>query len=162
MIKAILAVDEKGGVSKDGSMPWPHNSKDLKWFKDNTKGQLIIMGKSTWIDEKMHNPLPNRINVLVTNQNPINFPGADVYIKGNLIEKIKEIDKKYPNKVKWVIGGSNIVNQLFEIINEFYLTRIYGNYNCDTFLNLDNIFNEMKKIKNIEVDNTCHFEIWSR
>ena len=33
MFKAIMAVDDKGGISKDGSMPWPKNSSDLKWFK---------------------------------------------------------------------------------------------------------------------------------
>ena len=33
MIKAIMAVDDKGGISKDNSMPWPKNSNDLNWFK---------------------------------------------------------------------------------------------------------------------------------
>ena len=33
MIKAIMAVDDKGGISKGKSMPWPKNSKDLQWFK---------------------------------------------------------------------------------------------------------------------------------
>jgi dihydrofolate reductase len=33
MIKAILACDESGGVSKNGTIPWPKNLKDLKWFK---------------------------------------------------------------------------------------------------------------------------------
>ena len=37
MIKAILACDDLGGVSKAGTMPWPKNSKDLKWFKKNTE-----------------------------------------------------------------------------------------------------------------------------
>ena len=36
MLKAIMAVDDEGGVSKSGKMPWPKNSKDLKWFKKNT------------------------------------------------------------------------------------------------------------------------------
>ena len=30
MIKAILACDDYGGVSKKGTLPWPHNSTDLK------------------------------------------------------------------------------------------------------------------------------------
>ena len=33
MIKAIMATDDKGGVSKGKSMPWPKNSNDLLWFK---------------------------------------------------------------------------------------------------------------------------------
>ena len=36
MIKAILACDAEGGVGKNNTLPWPKNSRDLKWFKDNT------------------------------------------------------------------------------------------------------------------------------
>ena len=42
MIKAIMAVDEKGGISKGKSMPWPKNSIDLKWFKENTINNLKL------------------------------------------------------------------------------------------------------------------------
>jgi len=47
MIKAILACDDVGGVSKAGTIPWPKNSKDLKWFKDNTVGNIVVMGSTT-------------------------------------------------------------------------------------------------------------------
>ena len=68
MLKAIMAVDEEGGISKSGSMPWPKNSSDLKWFKNNTFNQLVMMGRLTWVDPKMPTPLHNRINVLITNK----------------------------------------------------------------------------------------------
>ena len=45
-----MAVDDNGGVSKNGSMPWPRNSRDLEWFKKNTKSNIIIMGRITWVD----------------------------------------------------------------------------------------------------------------
>ena len=91
MIKAILAVDDKGGVSKKRSMPWPHNQKDLNWFKKNTINQVVIMGRTTWDDLKEKKPLSSRINVLVTSQESKKFPGADIYIKGDLEECIKNI-----------------------------------------------------------------------
>ena len=34
MIRAILACDNSWGIGKDGDLPWPHNSADLKWFKN--------------------------------------------------------------------------------------------------------------------------------
>ena len=80
MLKAIMAVDNDGGVSKSGSIPWPKNSSDLKWFKKNTLNQVVILGRSTWIDPKMSTPLPDRINVLVTSKSPSFFPGAHHYI----------------------------------------------------------------------------------
>ena len=60
MIKAILAVDEKGGVSKHGSMPWPKNLLDMKWFVENTKNQIVVMGRKTW-DSLPIKPLPIKI-----------------------------------------------------------------------------------------------------
>ena len=162
MIKAILAVDDDGGVSKNGSMPWPRNSKDLERFKKNTQNNIVIMGRITWIDPKMPTPLPDRINVLITSQSPEIYSGADIYINSNLTESIKKIDSKYVNKICWIIGGPNIINQLFPIIEEFYLTRIYGNYHCDTFLDLSIIEKEMKLKSQVNTDNTCHFEIWNK
>ena len=65
MIKAILACDEDWGIGKDGDMPWPHNPADLKWFKENTTGGVVVMGKSTW-DGLPFKPLPKRENIIVT------------------------------------------------------------------------------------------------
>ena len=53
MIKAIMAADDEGGISKGSSMPWPKNSNDLKWFKKNTENQIVVMGSKTWEDPFM-------------------------------------------------------------------------------------------------------------
>ena len=162
MIKAILAADDNGGVGKNGSMPWPRNAKDMEWFKKNTENQIIIMGKTTWIDPNMPTPLLNRVNVLVTNQDSRKYPGADIYIKGDLIDSLKKINIDYPTKIKWIIGGPKIVDQIFPLIQEFYLTRIYGNFFCDTHLDLNKIRKNMTISDKIKTDENCHFEIWSR
>ena len=85
MIKAIMAVDDKGGISKGSSMPWPKNSNDLKWFKKNTENQIVVMGSKTWEDPFMPAPLANRINILVTSKDFSLYPGADHYINGCLL-----------------------------------------------------------------------------
>ena len=162
MLKAIMAVDDVGGVSKSGSMPWPKNSNDLKWFKQNTINGLVIMGRLTWIDPMIPKPLKNRVNILITNKSPILYPGADKYISGDIISELTEISKEYQLLTKWIIGGPNIVNQLFNLVEEFYLTRIYGNYNCDTKLDIKNIETKMTLYKKIKNDDTCHFEIWKK
>ena len=43
MIKAILACDNEGGVSKNGTIPWPKNKKDLGWFKKNTTNNVVAV-----------------------------------------------------------------------------------------------------------------------
>jgi dihydrofolate reductase len=162
MIRAIMATDDNGGVSKNGSMPWPKNSSDLKWFKKNTLNSVVIMGRLTWIDPFMPTPLKGRINVLVTNQNEKNYSGVDEYIFGNLIDNVLELSNRYTNKDIYIIGGPKVLNQLFELIEEFYLTRIYGDFKCDKNIDLQKIQESMAMIKKIENDQTCHFEIWKK
>ncbi len=162
MIKAIMAVDEKGGISKGQSMPWPKNSIDLKWFKENTINNIVVMGRKTWEDPFMPTPLKSRINVLITNKNKELFEGADYYLSGNVNNEIKNIQSEHINKDIFIIGGSEIINLTFNLIEQFYLTRIYGNYNCEKFINVSLIENNLNMIKKIDGDSTCHFEIWEK
>ena len=162
MIKAIMAVDEKGGISRGQSMPWPKNSIDLKWFKENTLNNIVVMGRKTWEDPFMPTPLKSRINVLITNKNKDLIEGADFYFNGNVNDEIQNIQSEYTDKDIFIIGGSEIINLTFSLIEQFYLTRIYGNYNCEKFINISLIENNMKMIKKINGDSSCHFEIWER
>jgi len=162
MIKAIMAVDEKGGISKGGSMPWPKNSHDLQWFKKNTLNQVVVMGSKTWEDPFMPSPLKHRLNILFTNKDNSCYPGADEYFKGNISKEILKLQTKYLDKDIFIIGGSDIIKQSFELFKELYLTRIYGNYNCDKFIDINKIKNTMNLIEKIDCDETCHFEIWRK
>ena len=162
MIKAIMAIDEKGGISKGLSMPWPKNSLDLKWFKTNTLNNIVVMGRKTWEDPFMPTPLKSRINVIISNKKSSLFPGADHCISGDIIEEVKNIKRKYKNKDTFIIGGSEIINLTISIIEEFYLTRIYGNYECEKFVDISMIEKNMKMKKKINGDASCHFEIWKK
>ena len=162
MIKAIMAVDENGGISKGQSMPWPKNSIDLKWFKENTINNIVVMGRKTWEDPFMPTPLKSRINVLITNKNKELIEGADYYLSGNVNNEIQNIQSEYINKDIFIIGGSEIINLTFNLIEQFYLTRIYGNYNCEKFIDVSLIENNLNMTKKIDGDATCHFEIWEK
>ena len=162
MIKAIMAVDDNGGISKGLSMPWPKNSKDLQWFKKNTLNQVIVMGSKTWEDPFMSTPLKDRENILITTKDNSFYPGANAYIKGNIVDEILNLEKQYLNKDIYIIGGPEIIKQTFDLFKEFYLTRIYGNFKCDKFIDINRISNTMRLIKKIDCDNTCHFEIWRK
>ena len=162
MIRAIMAADDKGGVSKNGSMPWPKNSSDLQWFKKHTLNNVVIMGRLTWIDPFLLSSLKNRVNVLATNQSHNTYLGVDEFISGDLIANVKDLSKKYKEKDIYIIGGPKILDQLFESIEEFYLTRIYGNFECDKSIDFEKITQSMTINEKIENDETCHFEIWKR
>mgnify|MGYP003323142260 CR=1 FL=1 len=94
MIKAILACDEDWGIGKDGNLPWPHNPEDLKWFKKNTLNQVVVMGSKTWNDPFMPTPLKHRENILITSKDNSNYPGANKYLKGDIVNEILNLDKQ--------------------------------------------------------------------
>jgi len=146
MIRAILACDDDWGIGKDGGLPWPHNTADLKWFKENTIGGVVAMGKATW-DSLPNKPLPNRNNIVVTscappiiqtssNQSDYNGGGYN-YMKFNTA-KTELINMDRLQDV-WIIGGAQLVSGLLSIIDEIWLSRIAGVYNCDVFLPRDMI-----------------------
>ena len=155
-----MACDNGGGVSKDGTIPWPKNTKDLGWFKKNTINNVVVMGSKTWTDPLMPWPLPNRVNILATTREK-EFPGADKYICGDLNKKLKNLKKEYDNTTIGVLGGPNIIEQTIQSIEEFYLSRIPGKYNCDGFLSLDNIETLFTKIW-FEKHDSVEFQIWKK
>jgi len=163
MINAILAVDDKGGIGKDGMLPWPKNQEDLAYFKRMTDGKTVIMGSATWQSKGMPKPLPNRRNVVVT-LNPEKHPGADDYIprKGmSISDSINSLKDWRDVEPLFIIGGARLITEVLLMIDRFYLTRIPGDYDCDTFLPIDRIENEFHKTV-VAKGHEATFETWYR
>lgn len=134
MIKSIFAVDHWGGMGFNGSLPWPHHSEDMAYFKEQTEGGIVIMGRRTWDDPKMPKPLPGRKTYVVTNR-PI-F-GHDVRtIKGDLIESIKTLRDNNPNKTIWIVGGAEILMATKDLVDEVHITHFKGQFRADTKIDL--------------------------
>lgn len=144
MIKAIFACDLKGGIGNNGTLPWPHISEDFKWFKENTTGQTVVMGRNTWDDPKMPKPLPNRTNYVITTRK-IDVPGVRI-INGDYAKKLQEMDKVYPNQTIWVIGGQEVLETVRPIVDEIYLTWVRGNYRVDRCIQMHNFLHGFRAL----------------
>lgn len=136
-MKAILAVDNHGGIGKDNGLPWSTISTDLKRFKDLTLNQIVIMGRNTWESKDMPKPLPNRTNLVVTSQDIQLPPG---------VLKITDIRYFDHFSMGWIIGGAALFNSLLPKITEIHLTRVPNNYHCDTFIDIDTVNNDFEMI----------------
>lgn len=73
-VNAILACDTEHGIGKNGGLPWPHNPADMKWFADNTRDGVVVMGRKTW-DSLGNMRLKGRVNVVLS--------GDVASVKGN-------------------------------------------------------------------------------
>jgi len=137
-IYIIVAADENNGIGKNGKMPW--NLKDeLRHFQEVTtktvdpdKQNMVIMGRTTWISiPSKHRPLKNRKNVVLTRDADFEADGA--LVSPSLEEALFLADQTVENI--FIIGGASIYKQVIEknIVDGIYLTRIYEEYECDTF-----------------------------
>lgn len=164
MINAIMAMDNAGGVGKNGTLPWPHIKRDFQWFKNNTQGHVVVMGSKTWHDPDMPKPMPNRVNVVITTK-PELCPEADEFITGDIRQGILDLEAKYPGLKIWVIGGVRVIHEIQDLLDNFYLSIVPGVYECDRFLEYEAIFSDDDLNFGItyrEQHDDVVFEIWSR
>lgn len=134
MIKAIFAVDHWGGMGLKGSLPWPHHREDMQYFKEQTEGHIVVMGRRTWDDPKMPKPLPNRTTYVATNT-PI-FGNGVRTIKGDLKEAVRKLEQSNPNKIIWIVGGPQILMDTRDLVDEIHLTHFTGQYKTDVQIDL--------------------------
>jgi dihydrofolate reductase len=137
LIRAILACDDNWGIGKDGGLPWPHNPADLKWFRRMTDGQSVVMGRKTWESLKVR-PLPNRLNFVITSTSMENYKPRPhgSYGGDNVTRIIKDVIEARYGGIDdvWIIGGAQLIESCLDIIDELWLSRIAGTFDCDTFL----------------------------
>ena len=159
MIKSIFAVDANGGIGKDGSLPWPKNTEDMKWFRWNTMGHVVVMGANTWFDPMMPKPLPGRTNVVVSNQE-LMMPEV-IRLSGDFIPMLYQIEDDFPTKHLFIIGGKQIIEQTAHIVDEIVLTRFDTDYDCDVIINIDSMLEQFELIESHQME-TATYEIWKR
>lgn len=75
----IVAVDENWGIGKDGGM-LDHLPKDLAFFKRKTTGHVIVMGRKTLESFPGGKPLPDRLNIVLTQQVEFDAPEGVVQV----------------------------------------------------------------------------------
>ena len=133
MIKAIMACDRNGGVGLRGQLPWPHIERDFRWFMDRTLHGVIVMGRNTWNDPQLGHPMPDRVSYVVTST-PGTCSEAHGHLSADLHQSIRALESEHPGRQVWVIGGVGLIQQILPVIDQFYLSRIPGDFECDCFL----------------------------
>ena len=159
MIIALFAVDERGGMGNQGNIPWPTVKEDMKWFKETTQGQVVVMGKKSWHSPDMPKPLPKRHNVVFTNE----FMDREdiVQMSGDICEGLHRAEELFPDNDIFVIGGANILKQAKPAIEKAFITRIPGEYICDTVLDMNEFLTGFNLVNSLDLG-TCVVEMYER
>lgn len=154
-LSIIVAVAENHVIGRDNQLIW-HLPKDLKQFKNLTTGHPIIMGRKTF--ESIGKPLPNRTSIIISRNT--NFAAEGCIVVNSLEDAILEA-QKIESEEAFIIGGAEIYKIAFPLSDKIYLTRVYHNFEGDTFfpvIDLDTWQETKRLINEIDEKNLYEFD----
>ncbi len=133
-MKMIVAVDKNWGIGKNNdllvSIP-----ADMKMFRTETSGKVVVMGRKTLESFPGGLPLKNRTNIVLSGNPDYQVEGAIVV--HSLQELLEEI-KKYPKDQVYCIGGDSVYKMLLPYCDTAQVTKIDFAYEADRYFpNLD-------------------------
>lgn len=121
----VAAVAENGVIGKDGDIPW-HISEDLKHFRETTRGNTVVMGRTTY--EGIGHPLPYRTNVVVT-RNP-SWHADGVFVAPSVEEAI-ELARGFDGDIM-IGGGTQVYAAAMPYATHQVLTEVHQSPEGDT------------------------------
>lgn len=117
-IALIAAVAENNVIGGENKLLW-HLPEDLKFFKSQTSGHHIIMGRKTFESIGGGRPLPNRTSIIITRQ--ANYKAEGCIVVNSVEEALKAV--KEDDKI-FFIGGGEIYKLAVHKVDTMYLTHV--------------------------------------
>ena len=130
----IVAADNRWAIGNKNrllvSIP-----NDMKHFREETTGKVIVLGRKTLETFPQGLPLQNRENIILSKNPAFKVRGATVV---NSLEQLLDSLKKYPPEDVYIVGGESIYRQLLPYCDTVYVTKIDHTYEADAYFpNLD-------------------------
>ena len=126
ILSLIVATANNNVIGKSNTMPW-HLPADLAYFKRETLGKPVIMGRKTF--ESIGFSLPGRKNIVISRNQNYAAKGIEVVSSVNealaLVADATEV---------MVIGGATIYQHCLAQADRLYVTHINANIKGDTKL----------------------------
>lgn len=131
-MRAILHADKTWGIGKANALMFSLPA-DMKFFRETTKGKIVVMGLNTLRSFPGGKPLKNRTNIVLCPED-VTEDVITVHSLDELLDKVKN----YPADDVYVIGGASVYALLFPYCTEILVTKVEEEGGADTFVpNLD-------------------------
>ena len=132
MINMIWAMDKNNLIGDGNRIPW-HIKEDLIYYKNKTKGQVVLMGDATYFSLKSYyktKPLPyGKCYIATIDKNlKIENPLEDIEIIYDLDSFLKNFSGDL-----WVCGGATIYKLALPYANRLYISFIKGDFKGDKY-----------------------------
>ncbi len=127
-MKAILHADREWGIGKSNGLMFSIPA-DMKFFRETTTGNVVVMGSNTLKSFPGGRPLKNRVNIVLY---PEGEERDDCIIVKTLTELFEQIRKYETDKV-FVIGGAMMYRTLLPYCSEVLVTKVDAVGEADAF-----------------------------
>ena len=146
----IAAVDRNWAIGKAGR-ELVNIPEDKKFFREETTGKVIVMGRKTFESLPGAMALAGRINIVLS-ENPGFAPKNTIVCRS--FEETKEELAKYPTEDIYIIGGGSIYKQFLSLCDTAHITKVDYKYDADTYFpNLDQL--EDWEMTEVSEEHTC-------
>lgn len=133
-MNAIVVVDKNWNIGRNNDL-LVHLPTDLKYFKEKTTGKVIVIGRKTLESFPNQKPLPNRKNIVLTNNKEYKNAECTVCVG---MENLRLELEKHSDKDIYISGGEQVYKLFLEQCDTVYVTKIYEEFPADkSFENLD-------------------------
>lgn len=128
-MKAILSADKNWGIGYQNRL-LARIPSDMKFFRETTTGNVVVMGRKTLESFPNGMPLKNRTNIVLTGNPEYDVKDAViVHSKEELLEELK----KYDTDRVYIIGGESVYRMMLPYCDTVYVTKIDRAFQADTF-----------------------------
>ena len=128
-MKMIAASAKDGGIGKNGKL-LVNIPSDMKYFRKQTLGKTVVMGRATLESFPGGKPLPKRRNIVLSTKLA---PGEGYEVCKNEEELHAMLSGEDPENVM-VIGGGQIYKLLLPYYTEALITEVEGTFEADTYI----------------------------
>ena len=109
--------------------------EDMKFFRSETTGKVVVLGRKTMDTFPGGQPLKNRTNIILTRNPNYQVKGAIIC---HSVEEVLEELKKYNSEDVYIIGGDSIYKEFLPYCDVAHVTRTDHVYDADAwFPNLE-------------------------
>ncbi len=131
-IIGIVAIDRNLAIGKGGRLPW-HYAADMKFFKETTMGNAVVMGRRTWLTLK--GPLKDRQNIVLSRDSSLDSQDSLILMRD--VESVLSYANQQDCDL-FVIGGAKVYESLLPHIDGWIVTEVPLDVEgADTFLPAD-------------------------
>lgn len=140
-MQAILHCDKKWGIGKRNDLMF-RLPLDMKFFRNTTKGKVVVMGSNTLLSFPESKPLKNRTNIVLWPGGDKNRAKEDGFIMVESLDELFLEIKKYNTDDVFIIGGAMMYHTMLPYCSKVYLTKVDTDGNAEVFFdNLDELPN---------------------